>query len=425
MTSKTTVSSTNRPPFPPSGQYVQSIRESCHDLRVSSKIQVERASIERLLLSPSFIDSFQRVSKSHGLAFPLKFSSDVTELNFLAILSLLNFASGYRIPLHEQTGHGAWDNIRALVLSLYITGTSGSDADYLSSSGMRVISAQTIAEQMRVSIHVERPHEDIPGVTVGELGGPMHELVQLLTRTLNETGEVLVKTGYPSLGAFVLEALKNGEKAAKGGPPVVDTILEQIVKAIPGFQDMAIVHGQPVYCFKKALFLLCAIQLRFGSGDRQSIPVPRTSSLPVFSDNVLPSMLVHLGVLDLSGASDGLSSVFENNQADLGKLLDKAEAPIDVVAKLPEDLPKDGPTLTTEQAYILRAAAIDACEAIVEVAHSLEPSILESVSLPTNAQDWMKKMTLQDIDMWLWAVAKDRRDYRRLPRFSLRNTIMF
>ena len=138
-------------------------------------------------------------------------------------------------------------------------------------------------------------------------------------------------------------------------------------------------------------------------------------------------MLVHLGVLDLSDASDGLSSIFEDSVADLGKLLEKVEirSESEVVATLPEDAPRDGPSLTVEQAYILRAAAIDACEVIADVAHSLEPSVLGAAGLPMNTQDWMKKMTLQDIDMWLWAVAKDRKDYRRLPRFSLRKTVMF
>ena len=210
--------------------------------------------IERLLSSPAFTASFNRVSKNHGLAFPLQFPSVVSELNFLAVLSLLNFASGYRVPLHEQTGRGAWDNIRAFVLSLYITGTSGTDVDYLSTKGMRSITSQAVAEQMRVSIHVERPHEEIPGVTIGEVGGPIHELVELITRTLNETGNVLTKAGYPNLGAFILETLKGGEKAAKGAPPDVETVLEQIVKAIPAFQDMAIVHGQRE-CFYVSLAL--------------------------------------------------------------------------------------------------------------------------------------------------------------------------
>lgn len=193
--------------------------------------------------SPAFTDSFERLSKAHGLAFPLQFSSAASELNFLSILSLLNFASGFRVPLHKQTGRGAWDNIRALAFSLYITSSTGEEANLLSARGMQAIDMGVIAEQLRVSIHVDRPHESIPGVTVSEVGGPMYQLVQLIVRTLNETGDVLVKMGYPDLGTFVLEALKRGSNAAKDGPPDVDVVLEQVVKAIPGFQDMYIING--------------------------------------------------------------------------------------------------------------------------------------------------------------------------------------
>jgi len=83
---------------------------------------------------------------------------------------------------------------------------------------------------MCVSLHVERPHESIPGVTVGELGGPMHELVKLITSTLNETGSILVRAGYADLGSFVLEALQEGEKA-KSVDTVgadVDVVLERV-----------------------------------------------------------------------------------------------------------------------------------------------------------------------------------------------------
>lgn len=412
-------------PFPLSGHYVQAIRDSCHSLRIASGIKVERSSIERLVLSPSFIESFQRVSKAHGLAFPLQFPSVISELNLISVLSLLNFASGYRVTLHEQTGRGAWDNIRALVFSLYISASMGAETDFLSARGMQNISAQTVAEQMRVDIHVERPHESIPGVTVGELGGPMYELVRLITKTLNETGSILLKSGYPDLGTFVLEALKNGEKAAKGGTPDLEIVLEQIIRAIPAFQDMATVYGQSVYCFKKALFLLCAIEIRFGSINPPPIPIPKTASLPVFADNVLPSMLVHLGVIDLSSAKDSLSTIFKNPSPRLDNLLARAEPKSEIVAKLPKPLPRDGPSLTTEQAYILRAAAVDACELIVEVAHSLDSTTLEAAGAPAGTDEWMKKITTQDIDMWLWSIGKDRQDYRQLERFSLRNTVMF
>lgn len=181
------------------------------------------------MLSPAFASSFKRVSASHGLALPLKFASPLDELNLLSILSLLNFASGYRVQLHAETGRGAWDSIRAFVFSLYLS-SSGGGGDMLSARGMRTIEQAKVAELLGVNLHVERPHDTIPGLTIGELGGPMYELVKLITNALNETGEVLIKSGYPNLGAFVAEALKEGEKAALNSSPsaVLDVVLERV-----------------------------------------------------------------------------------------------------------------------------------------------------------------------------------------------------
>ena len=134
------------------------------------------------------------------------------------------------MPLHTATGRGAWDNIRLLMFSLFLNSSTGGDGDLLSAQGMQSIQEQKVAELMRVNLHVERPHESIPGVTVGELGGPMYELVKLVVRTLNETGSVLVKAGYPDLGSFVLEALLEGKKAKSENNvgADVDVILERV-----------------------------------------------------------------------------------------------------------------------------------------------------------------------------------------------------
>lgn len=93
----------------------------------------------------------------------------------------------YRIPLREQTGRGAWDSIRALLFSLYISADGEED---LSARGMKNITEAKITELMQVNSHVEKPHETIPGLVVGQLGGPIYELVQLITQVLNETGTV-------------------------------------------------------------------------------------------------------------------------------------------------------------------------------------------------------------------------------------------
>lgn len=169
------------------------------------------------------------MSALHGLALPLNFPSPLAELNLLSILCLLNFASGYRVPLHAETGRGAWDCIRAFVFSLYLSSSIG-HGDLLSATGMQSINEMTVAELMRVKVHVEKPHESIPAITVGELGGPLYELVKLIAGVLNETGKILIDAGYPDLGTFVAECLKEGEKARStdSEDAGVDAILERV-----------------------------------------------------------------------------------------------------------------------------------------------------------------------------------------------------
>ena len=192
-----------------------------------------------------------------------------------------------------------------------------------------------------------------------------------------------------------------------------------------------------IYCFKKALFLINAIAIRFAAkrerdDARSPFPIPPTSHLPVFADNVLPSILIHLGVIDLASAtstssstSAPLASLFP--AVDGGAAATAAADPALLLAAAPELPPArttegvlpivDGPVLTPAQAYVLRAAAIEACDRIVSHAHAL--------SAAGRGAPWLKDVTLPDLDTWLWAVAKDRPDYRALPRFVLRNTPFF
>ena len=158
------------------------------------------------------------------------------------------------------------------------------------------------------------------------------------------------------------------------------------------------------------------MKVRFGSSSPPPFPVPDTSQIPVFADNVLPSLLIHLGVIDLSSASHGLESKFLNAASPdrLNSLLAEASSPTETDKDL-KSIPPEGPILTVDQAYILRAAAIDACEQIVNVACSLEAQKFE----------WIRDITPPLLDIWLWSVAKDRLDYRELERFALKDTIFF
>lgn len=180
---------------------------------------------------------------------------------------------------------------------------------------------------------------------------------------------------------------------------------------------MAIVNGKPVYIFKKALLLIHVIYLRFAS--TAPFPIPETAELPVFSDNVLPSMLIHFGIIDLSTCDPvlGLDKVFtdakDSDRLDglLGRPLERKE---DNGAK---EMPREGPILALSQAYIVRAAAIEACETIISVGRSLV--------VTDEGLNWINGIRLPELDGWLWAAAKDRDDYRRLERVVLRDTEYF
>jgi hypothetical protein len=179
------------------------------------------------------------------------------------------------------------------------------------------------------------------------------------------------------------------------------------------------------------MILVHGIVMRFGALSPPPFPIPDTASLPVFSDNVIPSMLIHLGVLDLTGTA--IESHFPvAGDAFLASLL--AAAPEPNVQPAPEAsrektapaekkkaVPEEGPTLSVEEAFALRAAAIDACELIVEAAHNPELAAL----LPAPEAQSVAALTLPDLDGWLWAVAKDRPDYRKLKRFALVDTVFF
>lgn len=159
---------------------------------------------------------------------PLKFPSVVAEINVISVLSILNFAHSYRVPLKKATGRGAYDTMRALIFGLYLS--SSEEEDLLSARGLKSVSNSRIADLMQLTghVHVEKPHPSIPGLTIGELGGPLHELVREITRVLNETGTILLIGGYPSLGQFVLDALTKGQ-ISEGGSVDPEVVLDEVI----------------------------------------------------------------------------------------------------------------------------------------------------------------------------------------------------
>lgn len=167
-----------------------------------------------------------------------------------------------------------------------------------------------------------------------------------------------------------------------------------MVEAIPGFQDMAIVDGEPVYLFKKVQLLTLDLHLRFTKSNPELFQFYDFNELSIFSDNVIPTILNHLKIIPLS--------ITEN----------ATPRQVDIVQGLQEDL-RTGRETPMDRSYIFRAAAVDACEMIVQTAKAFP-----------NAKGFIRNMTAEQVDAYLWQMAKHG-SKRDVTRFCDANTIFF
>jgi len=167
-----------------------------------------------------------------------------------------------------------------------------------------------------------------------------------------------------------------------------------MVEAIPGFRDMAVVDGEPVYIFKKIQLLTQDLYERFSKSQPDIFNFYDIDQLTIFSDNIIPTILHHLNVIRLDIPEDGTSRQ------------------IGIIKGLQEDL-QNGRETTEERSYVFRAAAVDACEIIVETAKSVP-----------NAPQFLKNMTAEQIDAYLWQLPK-KEELRDIIRFSDPNTVFF
>jgi hypothetical protein len=167
-----------------------------------------------------------------------------------------------------------------------------------------------------------------------------------------------------------------------------------MAEAIPGFRDVAMVNGEPVYLFKKVQLLTYHLHSQFALTHPELFRFQDIENLPIFADNVIPTMLHHLRILPL--------------------LMTPELSPrqVEIVTGLKEDL-RSGRQTTAERSAIFRAAALDACEQIVE----------EAKQFP-NASAFILELTAERLDAYLWRLAKTE-SFTNITRFCDRDTIFF
>lgn len=94
----------NDAPFP-EGNIVEAVRTSCRAFVADSPVKVSRQGIELFLEK---LDRLQYLELSNDVTIkmPLKFDTVHDEMNFITVIDLLNFGSGYRVPLHAMVDRG-------------------------------------------------------------------------------------------------------------------------------------------------------------------------------------------------------------------------------------------------------------------------------------------------------------------------------
>ncbi|KAF9516693.1 hypothetical protein BS47DRAFT_1483839 [Hydnum rufescens UP504] len=355
----------------PSGSFIDSVRISSNAIVERVNIKINTAAIDRFLDSAVFNEaSYVSLSSSYSFAFPLKFDNDVDELNLIGVLALLSLSGSLDEALYRHTNRGVIDTIRAFVFSLYLSSSSSlGDDDLLSARGMQNITRERVAEHMQLSIHEEKPHPTIPAITVGGIGGPHLDF-------LSESGDVY-RPGARGGGA--------GRPFCGAAGPDPDVVVQHLVRAFPGFQDVHLVGNQ---CKKAILFvLMMAGRFKFTDDAAQGVP-SSLDEIPAPADDILPSILIYLGILDLSEWGKALAII---NQL-----------------VLPDD-----------EVIVLRAASVCVLDAIVSRAK--HPSRDEGEI--DGSVNWKIKVTSCGLSAFFSGLAQERGDYRQLLRYVAEEAI--
>jgi hypothetical protein len=165
------------------------------------------------------------------------------------------------------------------------------------------------------------------------------------------------------------------------------------VEALPAFRDMAVIHDEPVYIFRKVQLLCMDLYKRFSSTNAE-FNFFDIGECSIFSDNVIPTILYHLDIIPLwvsDDATAGQRAVIEGLKEDLAT----------------------GRETSLERSFCFRAVAVDVCEIIVRTAREFE-----------RGREWVREMTAVQIDAYLWQIAKED-GMKDVIRFCDPNTVFF
>lgn len=390
------------------------MRENCKKARIGSHIELKEEAIDNFLLNVLPLNPSSDELKSwlaSGFKLPLAYPSLHAEVNVLCHLCMLNSLSGYRTAFHKALGQGAHKTIVQIVMSLYIADPAGDSSRPLSAETLICLSPMILLDLLGLPTHEEKKHESLPSITVGiRRRDEIYEALETLCIAANDTGKRLKEMKCPDLGVFVERTINESARLGKTDEERASLAANTLITALPVFNDaynLPLEDGEmiPIHIHKRALLLLSWLHSAFLSGDQaktnhEKLPLPDPSVLPAFVDNVIPSLLVHFGILDIQNSKQkGLKEWYST--------LNNKSAQTDAI--------QAGTTLTREEAYLIRASSVDACHAIMLRGRQLAKE---------KDRQWLNGITEALIDGFLWTQAK-RPDLTIVPRMVEKKTFMY
>lgn len=248
-------------------------------------------------------------------------------------------------------------------MSFHIGGTP------MDAETFKKITVFQVAEIFQLPIDREVRHETLDFVTLTQ-PTELRPFADGLTSVMNTTGEYLIEHGYKDLAQFIMDHVKQS-------PQNACSLIQHFAKHLPGLFDKYSFDGEVVYLYKKAQIIVYHLWLTFKEQLPELFDFKDIDQLTIFSDNVIPTMLTHLGILEIP----------EEWQQQINANED----------------------LSLRQATTLRAAGVVACDDIVNASKTIGP---------------IKDMTTGGLDVYLWRLGKEG-EYRKVPRFQLKDTVMF
>jgi len=304
-------------------------------------------------------------TSSYVQQFPLKFDSVDDEVDFIALMDVLQFGSGFRTALHKLCGRGANDTITYGMLILKISGQKLT-ADYLSS-----LTITDIRDFFNIPLDVDK--EVQPGIKMS-VASALRPLAEFITRVLNDIGRILRSRMMTSISQFITAAI------GTTSPPSASQLVQQLAAAFPAYNDKATYQGHEVFLLKKAQLTAADLYRKFGSTDPR-FAFHDADQMTVFTDNVLPCVLRALNIMELSEALAA--------RIDASKLLQVGDQEVE-----------------------LRAISIAVCDEIVKRAREKYGS------------KFGPNFTAMKLDYYLWTIGKDEK-FRKIPRHYTQETVFY